>query len=41
METGDLPPKAQELVKEWLAKYKTELQKMWDTQIIGQLPPLE
>lgn len=41
METGDLPSKAQELVKEWLAMYKNELQKMWDTQIIGKLPPLE
>ena len=40
MQAGDLPPKAQELVKEWLSIYKEELQKMWDSQVIGKLPPL-
>lgn len=40
MTTGDLPKKAQELVKEWLAMYDDALQKMWDTQKIGKLPPL-
>ena len=38
---GDLPRKAQELVKEWMAKHQTELQKMWDEQKIVKLPPLE
>lgn len=38
---GDLPIKAQELVKEWLDLYSAELQKMWDTQLIKKLPPLE
>ena len=38
---GDLPKKAQELVREWLAAHKTELQTMWDTQKITKLPPLE
>ena len=38
---GDLPSKAQELVKEWLKDYSKELQKMWDSQVIGKLPPLK
>ena len=40
MTDGDLPAKAQELVREWLEQYYAELQKMWDTQIIRRLPPL-
>ncbi len=40
MVNGDLPIKAQELVKEWLSKHSSELQEMWDTQIIKKLPPL-
>ena len=38
---GDLPAKAQSMVREWLALHKNELQKMWDSQIIEKLPPLE
>ena len=41
MITGDLPPKAQELVKEWLSLNDSKLQEMWDTQKITKLPPLE
>ena len=37
---GDLPAKAQELVKEWLFLHQSELQEMWDSQIIKKLPPL-
>lgn len=37
---GDLPSKAQELVKEWLSLYQHDLQEMWDSQIIRKLPPL-
>lgn len=37
---GDLPNKAQELVREWLALYQSELQNMWDQQQIRKLPPL-
>ena len=37
---GDLPLKAQELVKEWLDLYSDVLQKMWDTQKVEKLPPL-
>ena len=38
---GDLPGKAQELVTDWLNIYSNDLQKMWDTQKIEKLPPLE
>lgn len=41
MERGDLPKKAQELVKEWLSEHQNELQEMWDTQTIRKLPPLD
>lgn len=37
---GDLPKKAQELVREWLSLYQQELQAMWDSQQIRKLPPL-
>ena len=37
---GDLPIKAQELVKEWMNLHAEELQSMWDSQQIGKLPPL-
>lgn len=38
---GDLPPKAQALVVEWLSLHSDELQEMWDRQVIEKLPPLE
>lgn len=38
---GDLPPKAQKMVQEWLSMYTDQLQAMWDAQIIEKLPPLE
>ena len=41
MMEGDLPPKAQALVHEWLSLYTEQLQAMWDSQIIEKLPPLE
>lgn len=40
MMKGDLPAKAQELVREWLDMYKDQLQSMWDSQQVGKLPPL-
>lgn len=40
MMVGDLPPKAQSLVKEWLQLHASELQDMWETQKIEKLPPL-
>lgn len=38
---GDLPRRAEKLVKEWGAKYQEDLQRMWDTQEFIQLPGLE
>jgi len=38
---GDLPNKAQNLVKEWGEKYQNEILKMWDTKSIIKLPGLE
>lgn len=40
MIVGDLPLKAQNLVREWLSLYSSELQKMWNDQTITKLPPL-
>ncbi len=40
MTAGDLPLKAQELVREWLDIYSDVLQKMWDEQKMEKLPPL-
>lgn len=40
MTDGDLPLKAQKLVEEWLKIYQKELLEMWNTQVIGKLPPL-
>lgn len=41
MIAGDLPAKAQELVREWLSIYRDELQAMWEKQLIEKLPPLK
>ncbi len=38
---GDLPVKAQELVRDWMAVHRDELQEMWESQIIQKLPPLQ
>ena len=38
---GDLPQKAQELVKEWLKDNYKSLIQMWDTQVITKLDPLK
>lgn len=40
MTDGDLPRKAQELVKEWLELHQKELLSMWAEQNIKKLPPL-
>lgn len=40
MTEGDLPKKAQELVKEWMIQHQKELLEMWDTQNLKKLPPL-
>lgn len=41
MEAGDLPHRAQSMVKDWLEIYKFELIEMWNSQDIGKLPPLK
>ena len=38
---GDLPPRAQRLVRDWAEKYKNELQGMWETQDYKALPGLD
>lgn len=38
---GDLPQKAQSLIREWASEYKSEIKKMWDTKTLKKLPPLE
>ena len=40
MTEGDLPGKAQEIVKEWLEKNQNDLLEMWDSQKLRKLPPL-
>ena len=40
MSEGDMPLRAQQLVKEWLAEHQQELLQMWQTQRIVKLPPL-
>ena len=40
MTEGDLPVKAQQLVKEWLKENQEKLIEMWNTQKLEQLPPL-
>ena len=37
---GDMPHRAQQLVKDWLTEHKGELLEMWQTQMIVKLPPL-
>ena len=41
MTEGDLPNRAQKMVKEWLNEHKDELPEMWKTQKIYKLPPLK
>lgn len=38
---GDLPMRAQRLVKEWAAQYQQELLRMWNTNEFKRLPGLE
>lgn len=41
MTDGDLPNKAQVLVKEWLRMNYASLLRMWETQKMDRLEPLE
>jgi len=38
---GDLPSRANKLVKDWAMQYKDELLRMWNTNEFKQLPGLE
>ena len=38
---GDLPARAEGLVRDWAALYQAELLEMWKTQKFKQLPGLE
>ncbi len=38
---GDLPARAQRLVKDWASQYQPELLKMWQTNEYRRLPGLE
>ncbi len=38
---GDLPQKAQELIKEWWKIHQSEIEKMWNTKTLKKLPPLK
>ena len=38
---GEFPPKGKQLVKEFVDKYRSELQEMWDTEVYKKLPPLD
>ena len=38
---GFFPPKAKKPVKEFIFKYKKELEEMWETEQYVKLPPLE
>jgi len=38
---GDLPVRAQKLVKEWASQYQSELSVMWKSQKFKKLPGLE
>ncbi len=38
---GDLPLKAQNLVKEWLEANYDKLIEMWNTQVFTKLEPLQ
>jgi hypothetical protein len=38
---GDLPERAQKLVREWASLYKNEILMIWNTQAFKRLPGLE
>jgi len=38
---GDMPPRAQRLIREWADQYQAELRDMWERQVFRQLPGLE
>ena len=41
MTEGDLPRRAQTLVREWASQYQADLRTMWETQQYRKLPGLD
>jgi hypothetical protein len=41
MIAGDLPRRAEKLVREWASEYQADLRAMWESQEFRQLPGLE
>ncbi len=41
MIVGDLPARAQRLVREWASRYQQDLRDMWKTQEYRKLPELD
>jgi hypothetical protein len=41
MMEGDLPARAERLVREWATRYQQDLRDMWRTQEYRRLPELE
>ena len=41
MMEGDLPPRAQRMVRDWAQQYQTELRRMWESQNYQKLPGLD
>ena len=38
---GDLPPRADSMIREWMAIYKNDLMEMWNSQNFRRLPSLK
>ena len=38
---GDLPQKAQDLIKEWWEIHHSDIETMWNTKTLKKLPPLK
>ncbi|MBQ9136049.1 MAG: DUF4160 domain-containing protein [Lachnospiraceae bacterium] len=38
---GDVPPKGQQMVREFIEHYRDRLMNMWETQRFEVLPPIE
>lgn len=39
--SGDLPPNAKSLVKEWVLLHSSEIEEVWETQKFKKIKPLE
>jgi len=41
MMEGDLPQRAQKMIRKWAEKYKSDLKEIWKSQKFKKLPGLE